>query len=422
MPNDERMTKPETQSSRLHCILMISDFAVRASLLIRHSEFVIPIDRRAAPENRAPRMDAIRHLYFHIPFCAKLCPYCSFHVETRFRHKTRGFIDAVLREVEKSAARLPLRPRTIFLGGGTPSSLSLAELEHLFAGLRERLDFSALREWTIEINPATVSRDKAGLLRDAGINRVSMGVQSWDEDVLKTLGRIHTAEQARGTFAILRDAGFANINIDLMFAVPGQTAGQWRDTLAQTVALGPEHVSTYCLTYEEDTDFFRKLGAGEFAQDDGRDAELFETTMAMLGDAGFGHYEISNHARPGLESAHNLACWEGADYAGFGPGAFSTRGTRRWQNIADTPEYTRRMLAGESVVTFEETLTPEKRTGEIVAFGLRTSSGVPSHLTEPWQGAVAEFVSLGLLERNKDRLRLTQRGRLLADSVAEAFV
>jgi oxygen-independent coproporphyrinogen III oxidase len=331
-------------------------------------------------------------------------------------------VDGILREVEQGEARPALRPRTIFLGGGTPSALSMTELEHLFAGLRKRLDLAALHEWTMEINPATVSRDKARLLREAGINRVSMGVQSWDESVLKTLGRIHTAEQARRTFDILREAGFGNINIDLMFAVPGQTTAQWRDTLAQTIAFAPEHVSTYCLTYEEDTDFFRRLGAGEFTQRDEQDADLFETTMEMLGAAGFGHYEISNHARPGFESAHNFACWDGADYLGFGPGAFSTRGLRRWQNIADTPEYTRRMLAGEDVVTFEETLTPEKRTGEIIAFGLRTNRGVAEEMTRPWSDAVAEFVCLGLLEKTGCNMRLTQRGKLLADSVAEAFV
>src|SRR5262249_41173722 len=163
---------------------------------------------------------------------------------------------------------------------------------------------------------------------------------SWDDALLQTLGRVHTAPQAEETFHILREAGFENLNIDLMFAVPGQTLAQWRQTLEKTIALRPEHVSSYCPTYEEDTDYFRKLTGGEFRQDDERDAQLFELTMDTLTGAGFAHYEISNYARPGHESRHNQAYWLGADYLGFGPSAFSTRGLHRWQNIPDTAGYT----------------------------------------------------------------------------------
>jgi oxygen-independent coproporphyrinogen-3 oxidase len=198
-------------------------------------------------------MAAIRHLYFHIPFCPKLCPYCSFYVEVGAKNKTRAFLDALLREVERAAEQHELRPETIYFGGGTPSALLTGQLEYLLGHLRSRLDLSALREWTLEANPATVREDKARLLRALGVTRISLGVQSWDDALLRTLGRVHTAAQAERTYEVLREAGFAAINLDLMFAVPGQLPSQWRATLDKTVALKPEHISSYCLTYEEDT-------------------------------------------------------------------------------------------------------------------------------------------------------------------------
>ncbi len=365
----------------------------------------------------------IRHLYFHIPFCPKLCPYCSFYVEVGSKHKNTAFLDGLLREVEIATQRWAIQPHTIYFGGGTPSALSEAQLDHLLRGLRDRLDLSQLREWELEANPATVRPSKARLLRELGITRLSLGVQSWDDALLKTLGRVHDAAQAEQTFHILRDAGFENLNIDLMFAVPDQTAEQWTATLEKTIALQPEHVSTYCLTYEEDTAYFRALLGGSFRQDVEFDAQLFETTMDTLTAAGFAHYEISNYARPGRESLHNQAYWHGADYLGFGPSAFSTLGLDRWQNVPDTAEYTRRLLADESTRSFEEQLRREQRDGEIVAFALRTELGVESAQVSAWPGEIQEFQALGLLERRAGgRLSLTRRGKLLADSVAEAFV
>jgi len=368
-------------------------------------------------------MSPLRHLYFHIPFCPKLCPYCSFYVEVGSKNKNTAFLDALLREVELAAQVQPVQPHTIYFGGGTPSALTEAQLDHLLRGLRERLDLSQLREWELEANPATIRPSKARLLRELGITRLSLGVQSWDDALLKTLGRVHDATQAEETFRVLRDAGFDNLNIDLMFAVPGQTPEQWRATLEKTIALQPEHVSTYCLTYEEDTAYFRALLGGSFRQDVEVDAQLFETTMDTLTGAGFAHYEISNYARPGRESLHNQAYWHGADYLGFGPSAFSTRGLERWQNIPDTAEYTRRLLAGESTRSFEEHLGRKQRDGEIVAFELRTAAGVDAAQVAAWPGEMGEFAALGLLAKNsRDRWALTRRGKLLADSVAEAFV
>jgi oxygen-independent coproporphyrinogen-3 oxidase len=364
----------------------------------------------------------IRHLYFHIPFCPKLCPYCSFYVEVGGKNKTTAFLDALLGEVDLARRSYDIQPETIYFGGGTPSALLNEQLDYLLCGLRERLDLRALQEWTFEVNPATVRPEKAQLLRELGVSRISLGVQSWDDELLKTLGRVHNAAQAEKTFGILRDAGFDNINIDLMFAVPGQTLAQWKSTLEKTIALGPEHVSSYCLTYEEDTEYFRKLTGGTFKQDDERDADLFEVTMSTLQQAGYAQYEISNYARPGRESRHNRAYWLGKDYLGFGPSAFSTVGQRRWENVRDTAEFTRRIQAGEATVQSREELTAQQRAGEIAAFRMRMSEGMPVEDLEPWGEAMAEFERIQLIERAEGRARLTQRGKMLADSVAEAFV
>ena len=369
--------------------------------------------------NSAP---AIRNLYFHIPFCAKLCPYCSFYVDTHFKNKSQRFLDALLHEVEMQTARFKLRPLTVYFGGGTPSSLSLSQLEYLLTGLRERIDLADLTEWTFEINPATVSKEKADLLRAMGVNRISMGVQSWDEPVLKTLGRIHTGAQAEQTHSILRRAGFDNVSLDLMFGVPGQSREQWRDTLRKTIGLQPEHISAYCLTYEEDTEFFRKLQAGTMTQDMDWDADLFEMTMDELCGAGYVQYEVSNYSRPGHESQHNSACWRGDDYLGFGPGAFSTRGNARWQNIPDSAAYAARVLSGDCPESFREELSPQTRQGEQIAFSLRTQRGVDFATLKPWHGQVNEFLALNLLQSEDGRITLTRKGKLLADSVAEIFV
>ena len=374
------------------------------------------------PRARRHSESVIRHLYFHIPFCPKLCPYCSFYVEVGGKNKNRAFLDALMREVDAAAAHHTLTPETIYFGGGTPSALTSDQLEYLLGGLRERLDLSALREWTLETNPATVRAEKARLLRDLGVTRISLGVQSWDDDLLRTLGRVHNSAQAERTFHILRDAGFPSVNLDLMFAVPGQTHAQWRTTLEETIALAPDHISSYCLTYEEDTDYFRKLTGGTFRQDDERDAQLFEATMDTLASAGFAQYEISNYARPGHESQHNRAYWIGADYLGFGPSAFSTIGCERWENVRDTAAYTQRVLAGESAGAFREQLTPSQRAGEIAAFRMRTAEGMSRTELAPWAATMEKLEKLGLLEAAGDNLRLTRRGRMLADSVGEALV
>lgn len=362
------------------------------------------------------------HLYVHIPFCPKVCPYCSFYKEASDRNKTRTFLDAVLAELDLRQLERPLQPRTIFFGGGTPSALSTSQLEYLLGGMRDRLDLSELREWTLEMNPATVSLEKARALRDLGVNRISMGVQSWDDGLLKVLGRVHSGAQAERSYQILREAGFENVNLDLMFAVPTQTQAQWEATLARTIALQPEHISAYCLTYEEDTAYFERFSKGELTQDSGWDADLFELTMDRLGTAGFGQYEISNYAKPGRECAHNMAYWMGSDYLGLGPSAFSTGASRRWQNIPDTAQYSALILAGKTAESFVETLDPAVRRSEQLAFSLRTDRGVQRAEVAEWAVEMGHMEEEGLLTGVDDRLVLTRRGKMVADAMAETFV
>ncbi|HEU0208607.1 MAG TPA: radical SAM family heme chaperone HemW [Candidatus Udaeobacter sp.] len=365
----------------------------------------------------------IRHLYVHIPFCARICPYCAFYKDLLNPSQMQRFCEAILQELtERCRQSERLKPSTIYFGGGTPTALNLGQLDLLLRGFHEKLDLSQLMEWTMEANPGSVSARKATLLKRFGVNRISLGVQSWDDDLLKLLGREHNALQAQESFWILRDAGFTQINIDLMFGLPGQTPDQWRQTLERTIALQPEHISTYCLTYEEDTQFFLRYAQGEFRQDIEADAAFFETTMAILENAGYGHYEISNYARPGFESVHNRAYWLGKNYLGIGPSAVSTVGMQRWQNIADYRAYIDRVFAGDSPRESSEDLTREMKRTERIALRLRTREGISGSELKGFTQQTDEFIGLGLLERSKEGFVLTRKGKVLADSVAEAFL
>ena len=371
----------------------------------------------------------VRHIYVHIPFCARICPYCAFYKDLLDRSQTSRFCEALLRELELKESRRRtgdrrslLRPSTIYFGGGTPTALNIPQLELLLRGFHERLELSQLVEWTIEANPGSVSARKAALLKKLGVNRISLGVQSWDDELLKLLGREHNAQQAEESFRILRDAGFTNVNVDLMFGLPGQSVDQWRATLEKTITLEPEHVSTYCLTYEEDTEFFLRHARGEFRQDSDADAEFFEMKIGILEDAGYRHYEISNYARPGFESVHNRAYWLGKDYLGIGPSAVSTIGMQRWQNVCDYRAYIDRALAGQSPRESSENLTDQMKRTERIALSLRTRDGVSAGELKDFGTETDELVALGLLQRSNGNFILTPKGKALTDSITEALV
>ncbi len=364
-------------------------------------------------------MNKVEHLYVHVPFCAAKCHYCAFYSEAGSAEKITGYVDAVIAELESAVAALGARgyrlePTTIFFGGGTPSLLPAKWMRKLLEGLRGCIPLEWICEWTVECNPSTVSTEKARLFREFGVNRISMGVQALDDDMLDVLGRVHSVEGALRSYRQLREAGFDNINVDLMFGLPGQTMEHWRATLRQAIALQPEHVSTYCLILEEDTHFWSLRQQGHIQPDDELELAMYETGIEMLTAAGYRQYEVSNFARPGRECRHNIAYWEGKDYLGVGPSACSTVGDRRWQNTAELEGW----KSGST-----EMLTPELRAAERAAFGMRMTAGVPAEWVRGrWDREIAQLLSAELAQWRNGRLAPTRRGILFADEVAAVFV
>jgi len=256
--------------------------------------------------------EPITSLYVHVPFCARKCEYCAFYSEASDGETVNRYVDALVREMEMVAE--DLRPRTIFFGGGTPSLLNMRQWEKILDAMG-RLGLTGAEEWTVECNPATVSADKAKLLRERGVNRISMGVQSLNEGLLDRLGRVHSREMVFKSFETLRAAGFASVNVDLMFAIPGQTLEIWRETLIEALAMGSEHLSSYEVIYEEDTPLYEQLKAGEFDVDEDLACAMYEELVAQTERAGFRQYEIANFAReregaasdvPGYACRHNV--------------------------------------------------------------------------------------------------------------------
>src|SRR5580658_5472236 len=294
----------------------------------------------------------IEHLYVHVPFCAKKCAYCAFYSEAGEGALINRYIDALVREMELVAA--DLKPKTIFFGGGTPSLLNLRQWERVLQTIH-RLGWHGAAEWTVECNPATVSLDKARLLRDGGVNRISMGAQSFDEVLLDRLGRVHSREMIFKSFDILRAAGFDNLNVDLMFAIPGQTTASWRQTLAEAVALGSEHLSCYEVIYEEDTPLFDQLQSGAVQLDEDLACAMYDELLLAAADAGFQQYEVANFARhtaatpaevPDRACQHDVNYWRGGSFHGLGPSAAGyVRGVRT-RNLANTTKYCEQLESG----------------------------------------------------------------------------
>jgi oxygen-independent coproporphyrinogen-3 oxidase len=362
-------------------------------------------------------VSSVHHLYLHIPFCAKICPYCAFYVQTAPNEQRDLFVSALQQEIHTAQKQYSLDLHTVYAGGGTPSLLSADQ----FRRLAEALPRGPFREFTLEVNPATVTPAKAVAWREAGVNRISLGAQSFDSNYLKILGRQHTPDQVDETVKLLRAEGFGNISLDLMFALPDQPLSLWLDTLQAALACEPDHISCYGLTYEEDTPFFEKLKRGEWKTDEVREIAMFDETVTRLSAAGLPPYEISNFAKPGFESIHNRAYWQGKDWLGFGPSAWSSVGARRWQNQSDTAAYIRGNAEGRSPVGEEEPLTAALRAKENLMFGLRTREGVPIASLENHATQRDQLLDEGLAIIQDDHFILTQPGRRVADSIAALF-
>jgi oxygen-independent coproporphyrinogen III oxidase len=376
-------------------------------------------------------------VYVHVPWCRHVCPYCDFNVHASSAPPEADDLAAYVAELAAWAARPEWSRRTIrtlYLGGGTPSLLSPATVARLLdAARRHGLESDA--EVTMEANPGTVTRDRLAAYRDAGVTRISLGGQSFQAPLLRTLGRDHSAEETRAARAAARQAGFDNLSLALIFAVPGQTLETWIDDLAQAMALGPEHVSAYALTWEERTPFhaWRAQGRG-VAVDDDLESVMADVADQHLAAAGFPRYEISSWARPGFESRHNTGYWDGTDYLGLGPGAHSFRASgstaRRWWNVR-LPQGWRAAVAARGVaVDGEEVLVDAQARSDFVVAGLRRLTGVDVAEFERRFGiallaALPQLVGLagdGLVHVDARRLRLTPRGLRFADTVGALLV
>ena len=385
--------------------------------------------------------EPIASLYVHVPFCVRKCLYCAFYSEPSSGEQIDRYVGALIRELERVAA--DLRPRTIFFGGGTPSLLNLRQWEQLFHAT-ERLPLSEVTEWTVECNPATLSLDKAKLLRSGGVNRVSLGVQSFDDTLLARLGRVHSRQMAFDSFDILRQAGFGNVNLDLMFAIPGQTLEDWRGTLAEAVAMGSEHLSTYEVIYEEDTPLYEQLQAGKFDVDEDLACAMYEELVERAANAGFQQYEVANFARtdainyqpstvefPGRSCLHNINYWRGGAFYGLGPSATTyVRGVRT-KNHSNTQLYCEQLEQGRRPLESREELAPLARAGETAAFGLRMVAGWPFEqfqqvtgydLRREWAEDMNQLVEQGRGRLLPDRFQLTREGLRFADSAAQLFL
>jgi oxygen-independent coproporphyrinogen III oxidase len=378
----------------------------------------------------------IQSLYVHVPFCAQKCVYCAFYSEASSGELVNRYVSALVREMEIVAD--DLKPKTIFFGGGTPSLLNLRQWEQILRAM-EKLNLLGAEEFTVECNPATVSADKAKLFRDFGVNRISMGVQSLDEKLLERLGRIHSREMVFKSFDILRRAGFENINLDLMFAIPTQTMEIWRDTLNEAMAMQSEHLSSYEVIYEDDTPLYEQLKAGEFSVDENLACEMYEELISTATSGAFHQYEIANFARgelsgekiPARACKHNVNYWRGGNFYGLGPSATGYIRGVRTKNWSNTQLYCEQLEKGKRAIESSEELPPLRRAGEIAAFGLRMNAGWPFadfkrttdfDLQNEWSSEMDQLTERGWASRDAEKFQLTHQGLRFADSAAELFL
>lgn len=365
-------------------------------------------------------------LYLHIPFCKQACYYCDFHFSTDSTGR-REMIEAMARELSLQSGYLKEPISTIYFGGGTPSLLTAREIDFLFDTIRP-LYITVPGEVTLEANPDDLTREKAIALKRAGINRLSIGIQSFDDSLLRFLNRAHTATASRECLQNVRGAGFDNVSIDLIYAIPGLDESLWRKTLQEAIQHSPEHISAYALTIEERTVFGNWQKRGKLHPMGEENAAIqFEVLMDVLGEAGYEHYEISNFCRPGFQARHNSSYWNQTYYLGIGPSAHSYNGTSRQFNVRNNALYLRSIHEGK--VPFElETLTKANKINEYILTGLRTDRGcnlqqlrmnLNDDLLSRCGDYIGRVVQDGLATLTDGTLRLTRKGKLLADQISE---
>ncbi len=382
-------------------------------------------------------------LYLHIPFCTAKCGYCDFNSYAGHEHLIPSYTGTLLKEASLWRATVGQRPvATVFFGGGTPSLSPVDEMRAILDGLRATFAFAPDAEVSLEANPGSLSEEYLRGLRGAGFNRLSIGVQSFDDEELVVLDRVHTAAQARDAFAAARAAGFDNVNLDLIYGLPEQPLAAWQRSLEQALALAPEHLSLYALTVEEGTPLARDIARGRVTSPDpDAQAEQYEWTQDRLARAGYEHYEISNWARPGRRCAHNLLYWRNREYLGLGAGAHSYLDGVRFSTVLLPQRY--QELVDESLAGIEdgrgvmrqvagaEQITPDLAMADELILGLRLDEGISRadfaacygrDPREVYGGVIDEFTGYGLLEETATHLRLTRRGRLLSNELFQRLL
>ena len=366
--------------------------------------------------------------YVHIPFCTQICYYCDFSKVFIKNQPVDSYLEHLLQEFHSYDIQ---KLRTLYIGGGTPTALSASQLEVLLDGLTKNLDLSMLEELTIEANPGDLDADKIAVLKNSAVNRVSLGVQTFDDKMLKKIGRSHTEKDIYENIDRLKLAGFDNISIDLIYALPGQTMDQLKDNVSKAIALDIPHMSLYSLILENHTVFMNRMRRGKLPlPKEELEAEMFEYIIAELEKAGFEHYEISNFSKTGFESRHNLMYWDNAEYYGIGAGASGYVDGVRYKNHGPIRHYLKAVEEGSARIN-EEHLSHREQMEEEMFLGLRKKSGVSMarfeekferSFPELYGEIVKDLIQQGLMQLDGDRVRMTKRGLFLGDTVAERFI
>lgn len=371
--------------------------------------------------------------YIHIPFCVSKCHYCEFNSYPGLDSIFAQYTQALIAEIDNTQRPGSARPlETVYFGGGTPTLLPADYLLGILSAVRGSFGLADEAEVTLEANPGTVDEGKLTLIRNGGFNRISIGVQSFDDEFLEKIGRAHSRRQAMDAYQAARRAGFGNIGIDLIFALPGQTLDHWRSTLDEAIGLIPEHVSLYELTIEEGTRFAAMCAEGKLdLPDEDTQFEMYETAISKLTMAGFEHYEVSNFARPGYRSRHNQVYWRNEPYYGFGAGATSYVDGERARRVANPGSYIAAACSESDGIEFSERLTGRAVLAETIIQGLRMTEGIDvsavdvaycTDLAQEFAGEISRLTARGLLEEAGGHFRVTHQGLLLLNDVSREFV
>lgn len=367
-------------------------------------------------------------LYIHIPFCVKKCRYCGFYSTAYTARSADDFVHAVVHEARRYAIDFDRRLfHTLYVGGGTPTALTSSQFGRIVTGIKDSFHFVDYPEFTVEANPNSITEHDLAFFLQLGVNRLSLGVQSFSDELLHTLGRLHSSRQAAEAFTRARQAGFKNIGIDVIYGIPGQTAAHWEETLNEALELQPEHVSAYALSLEEGSDFKRDVETARLVlPEDDQVAAMYERAVRSLVRAGYRRYEISNFAKPGFECRHNRQYWEQGEYLGLGPAAWSFLSGRRFHAIADVHAYCERLRSGSTVIEGDEVVGDRQSAAETLMLGLRMDNGVALERLERAFGRLEseriklrlqQLTDLGLTRVRDGRLTLTTRGMLVSDEV-----